>query len=173
MPRLLFLLFCKLIGFLDSNLIINFSSRVHEVSQKASICEVWPPNYQCLVPERKSPIICWDVRGLMPEEETTWDFKQNQSEQQVLGTSHAACLQFFGYDVNWKKWSLKYPGNFYLYLVLLFAVWHAVACLPLLPLIVFLGILSSLRHSALSLPFCPPEPCCWAHCPEAHPPSPR
>lgn len=36
----------------------------------------------------------------MPKEEAMWDFKQNQVEQQVLSTSHAAYLQFYGYDVN-------------------------------------------------------------------------
>lgn len=45
---------------------------------------------------------CLDLRGLMPKGETMWDFKQAQSEQ-VLDTSHAACLQIFGYDAKWKK----------------------------------------------------------------------
>lgn len=57
---------------------------------------------------------CLDLRGLMPKVGTMWDFKQTQSEQQVLDTSHAAYLQIF--DAKWKKKrNLKYPGNFCLY----------------------------------------------------------
>lgn len=65
-----------------------------------SICEMQPPNYQSLIPEHESLVIYLDLRGLMPKEEAMWDFKQNQVEQQVLSTSHAAYLQFYGYDVN-------------------------------------------------------------------------